>query len=94
MKKKEEFYNTLEETFDIVVEDIKIILGDLNAKIRKETIYNNVREVHSHHEHSNDNGTRLGNLTIGKGLIIKSTMLPRKGIYIYAWVSLDERHKN
>jgi len=70
---KEEFYDTL---FDTTVENIKIVLGDLNAKIVKERIYHNVAGMHSLHEHSNDNGSRLANFASGKGLIIKSTNAP------------------
>jgi hypothetical protein len=47
--------------------------------------------VHRLHEHSNDNGSRLANFALGKGLIIKSTMFPRKYIYKYTWMSPDAR---
>lgn len=52
--------------------NIKIVLGNLNAKIGKERIYYSVAGVQSLHEHSNDNGTRLVNFALGKGLIIES----------------------
>lgn len=39
-KEKEEFYDTLEEIYDIMmIENIKIILSDLNSKIRNKRIY-------------------------------------------------------
>jgi len=75
------------------VGNTKIVLGDLNAKIGKERIYHNVAGVHSLHEHSNDNGSRLANFALGKSLIIKSTMFPCKDIYKYTWVSPDGRHR-
>lgn len=59
----------------MTVENIKILLNDLNAKIGKK-IYWNVTKVHSLHEHSNDNGTRLANFALGKNVIVKSTMFP------------------
>jgi len=90
---KEEFYDTLEEVFT-TVGNIKIVLGDLNAKIGKERIYNNLAGMHSLHEHSNDNGSKLPNFATEKGLIIKSTMLPQKDIHKYTWVSPDGWHKN
>ncbi|KAL4154026.1 hypothetical protein QTP88_001859 [Uroleucon formosanum] len=93
-EKKEEFYDALEEVFDSTVGNIKIVLGDLNAKIGKEKIYHNVARAHSLHEHSNDNGSRIANFALGKGLIIKSTMFPRKDIYKYTWISPDGRQKN
>jgi hypothetical protein len=77
-----------------MVGNIKIVLGDLNTKIRKERIYHNVAGMHSLHEHLNDNGSRLANFASGKGLIIKSTMLPRKDKYKYTWVSPIGRRKN
>jgi hypothetical protein len=36
MRKKKEFYDTLEEVFDTTVGNMKIVLDDLNAKIEKE----------------------------------------------------------
>lgn len=86
-EEKEESYDTLEKIFDRAMGNIKIILNDLNTKIGKEMINYNVAGVHSLNEHSNDNGTRLVNFALGKGLIIKSTMLPPKDIYKYNWVS-------
>jgi len=82
-EEKEDFYERLEEIFDITLGDIKVVLGNLNAKIGKERIYRKVTGVHRLHvhEHSNDNGIRLVNLALGKDLIIKSTMFSRRDIY-------------
>jgi hypothetical protein len=59
--RKEEFYDILEEVFDTMMGNMKIVLGNLNAKIEKERIYHSVAGMHSLHEHSNDNGSRLTN---------------------------------
>lgn len=42
----------------------------------------------------NDNGSKLIDFAIGKGLVIKSTMFSKKDIYKYTWVSPDGRYKN
>ncbi|VVC28029.1 Hypothetical protein CINCED_3A000867 [Cinara cedri] len=80
-KEKEEFYERLEEILDTTVGNIKIVLDDFNAKTGKERIYRKVAEVHSLRDLSNDNSSRLANFALGNGLIIKSTMFPRKDIY-------------
>jgi len=82
-EEKEEFYSTLEDTMDTAVGDLKIVLGDFNAKLGKEAVYRAVIGTHSLHEVSNDNGMKLINFSVGKGLCIKSTMFPRKEIHKY-----------
>lgn len=59
----------------------KIIVGNLNAKSREE-VHKQIVGRHSLHESSNDNGVRLINFAIGKGVVIGSTRLPRRDIYI------------
>ncbi|CAI6344668.1 unnamed protein product [Macrosiphum euphorbiae] len=43
---------------------------------------------------TNDNGTKLVDMAIGKGLKVKSTMFPHKNIHKGTWVSPDGRHVN
>ena len=93
-EEKEEFYSTLEDVMDTSVGDVKIVLGDFNAKIGKEALYRAVAGAHSLHEITNNNGMKLINFAIGKGLFIKSTMFPRKEIHKYTWISPDGKHKN
>jgi len=71
-EEKEEIYSTLEDTMDTAVGDVKIVLGDFNAKIGKEALYRAVIGTHSLHEVSNDNGMKLINFAVGKRLCIKS----------------------
>lgn len=54
---KDTFYHALESIYDSTPSnDIKIILGDLNAKIGRETTHQAIIEKESLHKESNDNG--------------------------------------
>jgi exonuclease III len=73
---------------------IKIVLGDLNAKIGKEAVFRPIIDNHSLHETKNDNGLRLIDFAYGNGLVVKSTMFPHKNIYKGTWMSPDGRYVN
>lgn len=89
---KEEFYTTLEDVYDGLAGSIKIIVGDLNAKVGRELEYRTTRG-HSLYERTNSNGNMPIDFAMGKGMIIKSTMFPRKNIHKYSWVSPDGKQK-
>ncbi|XP_045502209.1 craniofacial development protein 2-like [Colias croceus] len=104
---KDQFYEQLELIYDQLPSyDIKIVLGDFNAKIGREDIYVPTIGTHSKHTHSNDNGLRLISFASAKAMVVKSTMFPHKDIYKGTWrspdgytinqidhVAIDERHK-
>ncbi|VVC44529.1 Hypothetical protein CINCED_3A017668 [Cinara cedri] len=50
---------------ETAIGDVKIVLGDYNAKIGKVTLYSAVSETHSLHEISNDNDSDSDNLLVG-----------------------------
>lgn len=53
---KDEFYEVLEETLSQLPNcDIKILLGDANAKVGKEGMWYNVAGKESLHDVTNDN---------------------------------------
>lgn len=81
--KKELFYATLEDVFNTSEAQVRLILGDFNAKIGREQCYRNTVGVYSLHATSNDNESKLINFAMGKELVIKSTIFPRKGIHKY-----------
>ncbi|XP_008484678.1 craniofacial development protein 2-like, partial [Diaphorina citri] len=57
---KDYFYETLECVLSkIPTYDVKLIIGDANAKIGKEQIWKSTAGENSLHDDSNDNGTRL-----------------------------------
>lgn len=94
-KEKETFYDDLESTINTLPNNnIHILLGDLNAKIGKETAFKPTIGLHSLHDITNDNGLRLIDLATGKGLVIKSTMFPHKNIHKGTWRSPDGSYTN
>ncbi|XP_071653719.1 uncharacterized protein [Temnothorax longispinosus] len=92
---KDNFYSGLEQAFDTIPSNgIKMVIGDLNAKIGKELTYRDIVGLHSLHEESNDNGLRVIDLATAKNMVVKSTQLPRKNIHKWTWESPDGDHHN
>jgi hypothetical protein len=59
---KDSFYAELEQVFDHLPKyHMKILLGEFNAKVWRENIFNLILGQESLHQHSNDNGVRLVN---------------------------------
>ncbi|KAL4103847.1 hypothetical protein QTP88_019182 [Uroleucon formosanum] len=88
-EEKDLFYEDVMATLNAIPRKrIQIILGDMNAKIGKETTFRPVIGSHSLHNTSNDNGLRLIDLATERGLVVKSTMFPHKTIHKG---SIDER---
>jgi exonuclease III len=66
---KDSFYEELERVFDRFPKyHMKILLGDFNAKVRREDILKPTIGNESLHEISNDNGVRLVNFATSKNL--------------------------
>jgi hypothetical protein len=55
---------------------MKILLGNFNAKVRKETIMKPTIGNESLHQFSNDKDVRIVNLATSKNLVVKSKMFP------------------
>lgn len=92
---KEIFYQELEQAYNrLFSNDIKIIVGDANAKIGKEEIYFGTIGSHSLHDESNNNGLRLIDFASGKNMRISSTYFPHKNIHKGTWMSPDHRTTN
>jgi len=60
---------------------IRIVLGDFNAKLKKESIFRTTIGNHSLHDETSENGLRLIDFASGGGLIVKNTMFSHKDIY-------------
>jgi hypothetical protein len=74
--------------------DMKIILGDFNAKVGTENIYKPTIGNESLHEISNDNGVRVVNLATSRNSVVKSTTFPHRKIHIYTWTSPEGNTHN
>ena len=68
---------------------MKILLGDFNAKVGRENIFQPTIGTESIHPERNDNGIRLVNFATSKNLIVKSTKLQHRNIHKYTWTSPD-----
>ena len=88
---KDNFYEELEQVFfHFPKYHMKILLGDFNAKVRREVIFKPTIGQKSLHQDSNDNGVRIVNFATSKNLVVKSTMFPHRNIHKYTWTSHDE----
>ena len=87
---KDSFYEEIERFFDqLPMYHIKILLGDFNAKVGRENIFQPTIGTESVHPESNDNGIRLVNFATSKNFIVKSTKFPHRNIHKYTWTSPD-----
>ncbi|XP_023228945.1 craniofacial development protein 2-like [Centruroides sculpturatus] len=87
---KDEFYSQLEEVLGIVPKhNVKLILGNWNAKVGREEVYQGVIGRNSIHENSNDNGKRVVDLASGHNMVVATTVFPHKRIHLGTWISLD-----
>ena len=68
---------------------MKILLGDFNAKVGGENIFQPTIGTESVHPKSNDDGIRLVNFATSKNLRVKSTKFPHRNIHKYTWTSPD-----
>lgn len=92
---KDEFYEQLSKEYEKLPKyDVKIILGDANAKIGKEEIYWSTVGKHSKHNETNDNGQRLINLAMEKNMVVRSTQMEKKEIHKGTWSSPDGKTIN
>jgi hypothetical protein len=74
--------------------DMKILLGDFNAKVDREDIFKPTIGDESSHEISNDNGVRIVNFARSKSLVLKSTIFPHSSIHKYTCTSPDGQTHN
>ena len=60
---------------------MKILLGDFNAKVGRENIFNPTIGNERIHQDRNDNGARIVNIGMYKTLFVQSTMFPHRNIH-------------
>jgi hypothetical protein len=68
---------------------IKFLLGDFNAKVGWENIFQPTIWTESVQPESNDNGIRIVNFATYKNPRVNSTKYPRHNIHKYTWTSSD-----
>jgi len=74
--------------------DMKILVGDFNAKVERENIFKKTIGQESLHQDINDNGVRIVNFATSKNLVAKSTMPTQRNIHKYTWTSPDGKTHN
>jgi hypothetical protein len=74
--------------------DIKLILGEFNAKIGQEEHLKPTIGMNSLHKDSNNNRMRLISFAASVGMVVGSTMFPHKNIHKVTWKSPDGNTTN
>lgn len=91
----EAFYDNLDKVFGSIPDyDVKLVIGDLNAQVGKEDIYQGIIGKHSLHHTTNDNGHRLIAFAASRQLVISGTFFPHLNIHKITWNSNDGKTKN
>jgi hypothetical protein len=92
---KDAFYRQLDKVYEECPQnDIKIVIGDLNAQIGREKIFKPTIGGFSLHSESNENGVRLINFAASWNMVISSTFFRHKDIHKATWLSPGGRNSN
>jgi hypothetical protein len=87
---KDQFYEQLERANAACPShDVKLVMGEANAKVGRETVDQPTIGKHSLHESTNENGFRLVDFAGGRQMAIKSTYFMHKRIHLQTWHSPD-----
>jgi hypothetical protein len=74
---KDQFYEQLERAYAACPSnDVKLVMGDANAKVGRETLHQSTIGKHSLHESTNENGLRLVDFAAGRQMAIKTWHSP------------------
>lgn len=93
--RKDTFYDQLDAALDQCPKhDAKIIIGDFNAKVGRESVYRGVIGLHSLHTKTTDNGVRMIHFAASRELIVSSTCFPHKNIHKGTWTSPNGKTTN
>ena len=92
---KDKFYRQLDKAYDKCPRnDIKIVIGDLNAQIGREKTFKPTIGGFSLHTESNENGLRLINFAASLNMVISSTFFRHKDIHKATWCPPGGRSRN
>jgi len=71
---EDDYYELLAKTYDeLPAYDIKVVLGDFNAKVGKEEMFKPTMGRYGLHENTNENGERMIFFAAERNLVVKST---------------------
>jgi len=88
---KEQFYDNLQYLLDKTPKsDIIIILGDVNAQLGNEILYNEMIGQHILHEEINRDGELLCEFAYANNMIVMRTNFQHKRIHKITWLSPDQ----
>jgi hypothetical protein len=73
---------------------MNILLGDFNAKVGREDIFEPKIVNVDLHEIGNDNGVRVVIFITSKNFTVKYTMFPQRNIHKFTWTSPDRKTPN
>jgi hypothetical protein len=80
---KDQFYEQLEWVYAACPnQHVKLVMGDANAKVGRETVHQPTKGKHSLHESTNKNDLRLVDFATGRQIAIKSTYFMHKRIHL------------
>ena len=88
---KDKFYNLSEQNINQIA---RSDIGDVNAKVGKESTCKPTIGNESLHTETNNNGIKMIHFAIFKGLNVRSTAFPHKDIHKETWYSADSRTVN
>jgi endonuclease/exonuclease/phosphatase family metal-dependent hydrolase len=92
---KEAFCQEVERVCDSCPSSvINKVLGEWNAKVGREEIYQGITGRHSMHLNTNDNGQRLADFAAAKNMVASATCFPHKEIHEQTWRSPDGKNYN
>ena len=88
------FYNTLQETLDTIPNrDVKVIMGDLNAKVGKNVFKNDVCGKFGLGD-VNERSEDFIKFCSTNNLVIANTLFQHHPRHLYTWISPDKRTRN
>ena len=92
---KDAFYAKLEDLYDkCPAHDVKMVLGDFNAKVRQEGIFGPTVGQFSLHTTTSPNGLRLIDFAAARNMVVCSTRFQHLDIHKATWLSPDRSIRN
>ena len=86
-KSKDAFYKLLDATYcSLPDHDVKLLMGDLNARVGQTTSSPSLIGQHSLHDFANDNGSRFQDFCVLHDLAIGGTLFQHPDIHKATWL--------